>query len=55
MQKLTNSTGKTSSLKNKHTKYVQKKVKIAQKWAKMPNIAQKQAKTFNKHREKPQN
>ena len=48
---LQNSTGKTSTLKNLHTKYVRKMLKIMQKFAKMPKIEQK-VKNFEKSREK---
>ena len=41
---LQNSTGKTLSQKNEHTKYVKKMLKLFQKEAKMPKIAQKNAK-----------
>ena len=46
---LQNSTRKTSSLKNLHTKYVQKLLKIVQNLQKMPKIA---LKNFNETREK---
>ena len=38
---LQNSTDTTSSLKNEHTKYVQKMLKIVQKWTIMQKNAQK--------------
>ena len=41
---LQNSTGKTSSPENEHTKYVEKMLKIVQK--KMPKIAQKRQTPF---------
>ena len=43
---LQNSTGKTLSLKNLHTKYVQKVLNIMQKFAKMPK---KYTKKGNNH------
>ena len=39
-----NSIDKTLSMKNQHTKYVQKMLKIVQKLAKMTKIAQKRQK-----------
>ena len=43
---LQNSTHKTSSLKNLHTKYVQKMLKTVKKCAKIPKNITRKAKTF---------
>ena len=44
-----NSTDKTLSVKNQHTKYVQKMLKSVQILAKMTKIAHKKAKTVKKN------
>ena len=48
---LQNSTDKSLSLKNLHTTYVQKKLQIMQKLAKIPKITQQKAQTLKEPRE----
>ena len=45
-KRLPDSTGKTLILKNQHTKYVQKMLKIVQQLAKIPKFAQKDKKNI---------